>query len=312
MWPRETRILEVVLGVLLHLQLLSFLFSLCIFSLLLEPFEIGFVFAIHEGAESVNLDFEECSLVLGVLELLGVLQEASLDQLALDDLDLADEVDVASPGWLRLLDLLIFVDESNLLLEVLLVFGAVDHREVAPVVELFVIREDVGLRKSSFRRLQEFFIKIDLALAEDVIDFLLAEFLVNSPIENIRVGIFLCLFNHLLFAFSLIGDLIVGSMVLCHRRCLAGSPRSGLFGRLEILSLQIIDLLVQHSRGACWWSSRHERAFEQSRVLLVVRLPKLKYSLIDDMIKVLTRCRCYLDSAISRGRECSSHLRSSG
>ena len=90
--------------------------------MLFEPFEIRLVLAVHESAEPVNFDFQESFLLLRRVKLFGIFQKTCLYQLALDDLHPADKVDVAGPSRLRLLNLLVFVDESNLLLEKLFVF----------------------------------------------------------------------------------------------------------------------------------------------------------------------------------------------
>ena len=79
-----------------------------------------------------------------VLEIESVIQETLVLEFVLDNLDLADQIDVTGPARHLFVDLLVLVHNFHLLFEKLFVDGSIYLVHVAAVVELFVVDENVG------------------------------------------------------------------------------------------------------------------------------------------------------------------------
>lgn len=121
-----------------------------------------------------------------------VLQKARLHQLVLDILNFADEIEVASPAWHLLVDLLVLVDDADLFSEMLFVQMPVNLDQIPPIVELFVVDEDVGFGEPSLGRFQEFFVQFDFLLVEHFLHLVFAIQFVYNP--ELRLDRFLRLF----------------------------------------------------------------------------------------------------------------------
>lgn len=126
---------------IVHLKLLPSL----LLPLLLEFGIVNLVFLIHQIAQLLDLGSEELSFFFCSLEVQVIFQQACLDKLVLDVLDLSDQIEITSPAWHLLVDLLVFVHDSNLLSEMLFIELPVHLNQISSIVELFVVYENICL-----------------------------------------------------------------------------------------------------------------------------------------------------------------------
>ena len=79
-----------------------------------------------------------------VLKIESVIQETLVLEFILDDLNLADQVNVTCPTWHLFVDLLVLVHNFHLLFEKLFVHGSIYLLHVASIVELFIVDKYVS------------------------------------------------------------------------------------------------------------------------------------------------------------------------
>ena len=121
------------------------LFPSLLLSLLFELRIIYLILSIHQSAELLHFGSQEISFFLRRLKLKMVLEQTIFSELVLNILDSSDQIEVTGPAWHFLVDLLVLVHDSDLLDEVLLIHLSADLDKISPIVEFFVVHENVGL-----------------------------------------------------------------------------------------------------------------------------------------------------------------------